>query len=99
MPLRSLALQLPATRRREDIGLYAAAGVGYAPFTPDEPALFEPVERREERAGTDGKRAACDLLDAVGDVDAMPRLGLERAEDEHGQCSLEEFDASSHAGD
>src|SRR5215207_1406890 len=71
----------------------------FAPLTLDEPPLFEPVERREERSRLDDKGVSADLADAVRDTDAVPRLQPQRFQNEEIERALEEIRLLCHAAD
>ena len=73
--------QLAAAGGREAIGLHAPA-LGEDPLADNGAVLLETMQGRKERSGLDAERAARDLLDPIGDRHAVPRLQLERAENE-----------------
>src|SRR5689334_24601649 len=71
LPISPLLHQLGAAVRRDGVDLDAASGFEFAPIALN-PALFgEAVKGRKERAGTNDKGAARDLLNTVGDGDTV----------------------------
>src|SRR5688572_17634208 len=95
-PLLLFSNQLLTSRRREAVSLDAAPGLGDRPLTGDEPFLFEPVQRRKQRSGLDVEGAPGDLLDALGNADAVARLELERPQDQQAESALEDFGRLRH---
>src|SRR6188508_3887997 len=81
-PVLLLGRQLLQPRGGDAVVLGAPPFRRLAPLTLDEAVLFQPVQRREQRAGPDDERPAADLLNAVGDADPVPRLERQRLEDE-----------------
>src|SRR5262249_10738472 len=82
LPLLGLALQLPAPRGLEAVRLDAVAVLRLAPRADDGAVLLEAVEGGKEGAGLDHEGAARDLLDALGDREAVSRLERERSQDQ-----------------
>src|SRR5262249_14035959 len=77
---------------RRDLVILRAASFGrFAPGAGDVAILFEPMERREQRAGLDEERAARNLLDTIGHADAVSRLERESFEDEQIERPLHQF--------
>src|SRR5262249_44720223 len=82
VPAVGFLAQSTAPCRRELVETGAPVVVGHAPFAVEQPAMFEAIERRIERALLDGERVAGDLLDAEQDAVAVQRPERGRLQDE-----------------
>lgn len=75
LPLFGCFLKLTAPGSAKLVVLCAPVICRVAPRPTHPAALFEAVERGEERSGFYGERAACDLLDAPRDAQTMVTIG------------------------
>src|SRR5579863_4785344 len=98
LPALRLALELVGAGSRQAVELGAAVVLGDPPFGGDRALLFEPVERRVERALGHGKDVAGDLLDALRDAPAVLRLERQRAQDEEIEGALKHVGLAADHG-
>src|SRR5581483_10619644 len=92
-PLFLLGGEAAAPGGGQRIALDPAPLLVGGPVAGDQPVRFEPVERRKERSRLHAEGAARDLLQAFGDAEAVPRLELERAEDQEVERAFEKLGA------
>src|SRR5690242_7252719 len=71
LPIRLFHRQLPAARPGQAVEARTPVVIGYAPFTLDPTAAFDPVKRRIKRSFFDLKHVMGELLDALADAVTM----------------------------
>src|SRR5262245_55901951 len=92
-PLIELACQLTAAFGGELIRFHAPPFGREGPLALNETLLLEAMEGRKERSRLDLKCAGRDLLDALGDADAVTRLELKRTKNQKVQSTAKELGA------
>src|SRR5262249_21799870 len=90
-PLVALDLEPLSAGRGEQIKLRVAAGCGRPPFRAEPPALFESMQRRIQRALSDLKGVAGNLVQPLGDRVAMQRTEGYDLQDQQVQRPLKEL--------
>src|SRR5439155_20376375 len=90
-PVLLLGGTLGLARGRDPVVLGAAALGSLAPLAPGVALLLQPMKRGKERPRLHDERAARDLLDPIGDADAVPRLELQGLQDEEIERPLHQF--------
>src|SRR5581483_3476058 len=90
-PLFLFGGQAPAARRRQLVALDPPSLVVDRPLARAEAVGFEAMQGGKQRAGLDGERAVRDLFEPFGDAEAVPRLELQRAEDQEIQRAFEQL--------
>src|SRR5262249_52357800 len=89
--------QLLPPGRRQHVRLRPPPALQFAPLASDPPALFQSMQRRKQRPGTDYENTLRHLLDPVRQPHAVQRAELERPENQEVQRSLEKFSGFRHA--
>ena len=64
--------------------------IGHAPFRRDPPLSFQTVKGGIKRSLLDVQNVLRHLLDPIGDGEAVPGIMLERFQDQHVECSVDE---------
>src|SRR5215204_6229280 len=96
IPLLGGFTELPLPGFRQLVVLGAAVVLRRFPFGREPARFLEPVQRRKERSGLDGKRSAGHLLDAARHPEPVQLAGRERLEDEQIECALQKTRALGH---
>src|SRR5215475_138713 len=91
LPIRGLFVELFAPGARQLVILRLAIVFGTAPFRRDPALVFQPVQRRIERALVDVQHARGRLLYPLRDAPAMHRLQRERLQNQHVERALQEI--------
>ena len=82
---------MPAAPTGQTVRLDAAAAGRHFPVPFDPAVLLQPMKRGKERPRLHDERAARDLLDPIGDADAVPRFELQGLQDEEIERPLHQF--------
>src|SRR4030095_6801555 len=94
LPVLGFHIQLLAPRSRQTVEARAASEFRHAHFGLDPSLMFQSVKSRIERALIDLEHVFGYLLDAFGNIPAMLRSVLERAENQKIQSSLQKVQAA-----
>ena len=83
--------ELLATSGRQSVLPRLAIVIGHAPFCLDPSLCFQPIKRRIKRTLLNAQNVFRHLLDPIGDRESVPRIVLERFQDQHFERSVNQI--------
>ena len=91
LPACDFSFDLFLSARREFVELRLAIVGGSAPLGRDHSLGFQPMERGIERAFLHAKDILAELLNVLGDAEAVHRSSGEAGKDQHVERTLDQF--------